>query len=59
MTPSAPKPQTSIRFRGTKDVWLTRTEGETRITLYDRMNQGQLQSHLKHGWEVNRKWTNV
>lgn len=54
------KPQTFIRFRGTKEVWLVRHDEGQRVTLYDpSMPQHQLQSHLKHGWEVIKQWTNV
>lgn len=54
------KPQTFIRFRGTKEVWLYRHDEGQRVTLYDpAMPQHQLQSHLKSGWEVHKQWTNV
>ena len=53
------KPQTFIRYRGTRPMYLVRYEGHVRITLYDDMSQGELQRHLKDGWEVYRTWTNV
>lgn len=54
------KPQTTYRYKGTREIWLVRHHEGQRVTLYDpAMPQHQLQSHLKHGWEVNRKWTNV
>lgn len=52
------KPQTFIRYRGTREVFLARVEAGVRITLYDAMSQAELQRHLKEGWEVH-PWTNV
>lgn len=53
------KPQTFVRYRGTREVFLVRYEGDTRITLYHDMSQQELQRHLKEGWEVHRTWTNA
>jgi hypothetical protein len=52
------KPQTFVRYRGTREVFLVRREAGVWITLYDAMSQGELQRHLKAGWEVYRTWTN-
>ena len=51
------KPQTFVRFRGTRLMYLVRMEGDTRATLYDAFSQCELQSLLKEGWEVH-PWTN-
>ena len=50
------KPQTVVRYRGTREVFLVRHEAGVRITLYHDMSQQELQRHLKLGWEVH-PWT--
>lgn len=37
-------------------MYLVRTEGSTRATLYDAFSQCELQLLLKEGWEVH-PWT--
>ena len=53
------KPQTFVRYQGTREVFLVRYEGDTRVILYHDMSQQELQRHLKEGWEVYRAWTNA